>query len=405
MASKDVSIPAFEADSVDVIATKHNTLRNTYRSGRTKDIQYRLKQLRKFYWAVCDLEPLMTQALYKDLRKGSHEGIMAEIAWAKGECLDQINNLEKWAKDESIPNIPVAFWAMGHRIRFEPLGVVLIIGSFNYPFQLTLLPFIGALAAGNTVIIKPSEHSPASAMVTKLLSERLDPESYVCINGGLPVSQTLLDLKFDKIAFTGGRGVGTIIAKKAAETLTPVLLELGGQNPAFITRNGNVKLAARRLLWGKTTNAGQVCLSHNYALVERSAVDEFIAELNKQYKVFMPQGAQASPDYGRIVNKSNFDRIKSMLDRTSGKIVMGGATDESDLYIEPTIVLHDKMDLHDSMIAEESFGPIWSIVPYDNLDDAINFANEVDPTPLALFTFGSDAENQKGASRAYVSCC
>lgn len=402
MASKELSIPAFEATSLEDIATAHSKLRSTYRSGRTKDIQFRLKQLRKFYWAICDLEELMKQALWKDFRKGEHEAVLTEISWAKGDCLDLVNNLEKWSKDEPVIGVPATFWAMKHRIRFEPLGTVLVIGAFNYPFQLTLLPFLGALAAGNTVIIKPSELSPHSAMVMKMIIDRLDPESYVCINGALPVSQAVLDLKFDKIAFTGGRNVGTIIAKKAAETLTPVLLELGGQNPAFVTKNANVKVAARRLLWGKTLNAGQVCLSHNYVLIERSVLNEFIAEINKQYRVFMPQGAKANPDYCRIVNKSNFDRMKRMLDHTSGKIVMGGTSDESDLFIEPTAVLVDKMNLDDSMIAEESFGPIWSIVPWDNLDDAINFANEIDPTPLAMFTFGSDAENEKGTSKACV---
>lgn len=402
MASKQLSIPAFEATPIEEITAAYHTLSKTYRSGRTKDIQFRLKQLRKFYWAVCDLEDLMKESLYKDLHKCAHEGVLTEISWCKGEALDLINNLERWSKDEAVENIPAAMWLMKHRIHYEPLGVVLVIGAFNYPFQLTLLPFLGAVAAGNTVIIKPSEHSPHSAMVMKMILERLDPECYLTVNGALPASQALLNLKFGKIAFTGGRTVGTIIAKKAAETLTPVLLELGGQNPAFITKNGNVELAARRLLWGKTTNGGQVCLSHNYAFVERPVVDRFIAELNKQYKVFFPKGAQASPDYCRIVNKASYDRIKGMLDKTSGKIVMGGATDEADLYIEPTAVLMDKMDSNDSMIADESFGPIWSIVPFDNLDDAINFANEVDPTPLSMFTFGSDAENEKGTSQVCV---
>ena len=262
-----------------------------------------------------------------------------------------------------------------------------------------MVPDIGAIAAGNTVLLKPSEHSEATAMVLKkIFDESLDPECYKCVNGALPVSQALLEQKYDKIVFTGGRAVGTIVAKKAAETLTPTLLELGGRNPAFVTKNTNVKMAARRLLWAKCVNAGQICLSQNYALVERSIVSEFIAELNRNLKTFMPNGTKESPDFCRIVNKSSFHRLKKMIDSSRGKIVLGGAMDEDELFIEPTVVLTE--DLEDSMIAEESFGPIWSIVPVDNIDQAISIANKIDPTPLTLFTFGSDAENQKSKSSA-----
>lgn len=398
MASKDVTLPPFTATPFEDIHAKYERLRVTYRSGKTKDVQFRLQQLRKFYWAMTDLEPLILAAVYKDLRKCHHEAVMSEVAWCKGEALDLINGLEKWVKDETVVGVPAAFWAMKHRVHYEPLGTVLVIGAFNYPFQLTLLPFLGAVAAGNTVMVKPSELSAFSAMIIEKVIEYMDPDCYACVNGALPVSQAVLDLKFNKIAFTGGKNVGKIIAKKAAETLTPTLLELGGQNPAFITKNANVKLAARRLLWGKTTNAGQVCLSHNYALVERSVLSQFIGELNNQYRVFMPKGAKESPDYCRIVNKSNFDRIRKMLDDSKGKIVMGGSFDETELYIEPTVVIVE--DVEDSMITQESFGPIWSVMPYDNLDDAINIANEVDPTPLALFAFGNDQETKKSKSTA-----
>lgn len=393
MASKDVSLPAFAATSFEDIQAKHDRLRATYRSGKTKDVQFRLQQLRKFYWAITDLEPLILAAVYKDLRKCHHEAVLTEVDWCKGEAMDLINGLEKWLKDETVVGVPPAFWAMKHRVHYEPLGTVLVIGAFNYPFQLTLLPFLGAVAAGNTVMVKPSELSAFSAMIIEKVIEYMDPDCYVCVNGALPVSQAVLDLKFNKIAFTGGKNVGKIIAKKAAETLTPTLLELGGQNPAFITKNANVKLAARRLLWGKTSNGGQVCISHNYAFVERSVLSQFIGELNSQYRVFMPKGAKASPDYCRIVNKSNFDRIRKMLDDSKGKIVMGGSFDETDLFIEPTVVIVN--DPEDSMITQESFGPIWSVMPYDSLDDAIAIANEVDPTPLALFAFGNDQETKK----------
>ena len=396
MASDKPQVVPFQASSVDSIPAIHEKLHATFRSGKTKDIQFRLKQLRKLYWAIEDFHEDMVVALHSDLRRPRHEAIMTDINWCKNECVDQINNVEKWSKPEAIPGVPVSFWPLGHRLHPEPLGAVLVIGAFNFPFQLALLPLIGAMAAGNTVLLKPSEHAPACAMVMEKIMTRVDPDCYAIVNGDLPVSKAILDHKWNKIAFTGGKGTGTIIAKKAAETLTPTLLELGGLNPAFITKSSDVKLAARRLLWGKTMNAGQVCLSQNYVMVERSVLSGFIAALNASYRTFMPKGAQASPDYCRVPNVATFNRLKSMLDQTGGKIIVGGGLDESDLYVEPTVVLVN--DLADPMITQESFGPIWSIVPYDNLDDAIDNANKIDSTPLALFTFGNDEENKKSKS-------
>ncbi|CAM1500905.1 Fc.00g100670.m01.CDS01 [Cosmosporella sp. VM-42] len=388
------SIPAFEPTAVDDIAANVNAVRVTYKTNRTKDIQFRLVQLRKLYWGLVDNAHLIEEALLKDMKKCKFEAQISEIDWCKTECMDMIRNLEKWAKDEPVVGVPLTFRFMKHRIRHEPLGVVLIIGAFNYPFQLNITPVIGAIAAGNCVVLKASELSPHSAMVIKkLFDDCLDPECYTYVNGAVPETQQLLEQKFDKIVFTGGKGVGKIVAKKAAETLTPVLLELGGQNPAFITKNGNIKMAARRLLWQKCLNAGQVCLSHNYILVERSVLSQFIGDMNGQYRAFMPKGAKNSPDLSRIVNKTHFNRLKKMLDTTRGKIVMGGSMDESELFIEPTMVLVD--DIEDSMIVQESFGPIWALMAYDSLDQAIDIANKVDPTPLALFSFGTDAENQK----------
>jgi beta-apo-4'-carotenal oxygenase len=208
-----------------------------------------------------------------------------------------------------------------------------------------------------------------------------------------------LNEKWAKIFYTGNPTVARIIAKKAAETLTPVTLELGGRNPAFVSKAANLALAARRLLWGKVHNAGQVCISHNYVCVERELVDDFIKYLNATYKEFFPKGAKASEDYSRIVNERQFDRIKKMLDTTNGKIVMGGETDRSDLFIAPTAVLVDSID--DPMMKDESFGPIWSIYPVDDVNEAIKVMNKVDPTPLSLVTFGSKSENEQGKSTSF----
>ncbi|RCI08472.1 hypothetical protein L249_8853 [Ophiocordyceps polyrhachis-furcata BCC 54312] len=394
MDSTASSIPPYAATPVEEIRAGYQRLRSAFRRGRTRDIEYRKRQIRRLYWGLDDLRPALVEALRRDMGKSAHETNMTEIDWVQAEAIDVCNGLDNWARDESVVGLPLMYFAMKPRVQFEPLGSVLIIGPFNFPVMLNMSLVIGAIAAGNTVVLKPSEQSPNCAMVLQRLFQKyLDPDVVLCVNGAIPETQALLDLKFDKVAFTGGRKAGTIIATKAAETLTPVLLELGGRCPAFVNRHADVAIAARRLLWQKCLNAGQVCLSHNYALVHRSLVPRFVDELKLQYNTFMPRGAVASPDYSRIINLSHFRRIKAMMDNTRGKVVMGGSCNEADLFIEPTVVVVD--DIDDPLMTDESFGPVWSIVPYDSLDDAIDMANRVDPTPLALYTFGSDEENDQ----------
>ena len=298
-------------------------------------------------------------------------------------------------KDESAPDIPLMNKLVGPKIRKDPSRcTVLVLGCWNFPVQLSLGPFIGAIAAGCTAVLKPSEVSPATAMVLKkLVEESLDPDCYACVNGAVEETTLLLENKWDKIFYTGNATVGIIIAKKAAETLTPVCLELGGRNPAIITKSADLRLAARRMLWGKFHNAGQVCISQNYIMVDQEIVTPFIEEIKTAMKEFFPQGQKESPDFGRIVNKRHFQRIKKMLDSTDGKVVIGGGTDESDNFIEMTVVLVDSAN--DSLIKEESFGPLIPILPVKNLDEAIRIANEVHSTPLGLYPFGNQAEVER----------
>jgi len=399
MAAASFKIPEFESTAVDIIPAIASNARGTFRTNKTKGVNWRLTQLRKLYWAVEDYRSQLMDALKKDLNKSNFEAVLTEVDWVKADCMFMIQNLETFAKDENLkaPIVPGIFSLMNFRIRKEPLGTALIIGPYNYPIQLTLSPLVGAIGAGCTAVIKPSELTPNCAMVLKeMIQKRLDPNAFAVVNGGIPETGALLNEKWDKIFFTGSAQVGTIIAKKAAETLTPVCLELGGRNPAFITKNANLKVAAKRLLWGKTLNAGQVCLSQNYVLIDKDLVPNFIEFLKEAYKESFPNGAKASPDLGRIVNQRHFQRLKKMLDETKGKIVMGGALDESELYIEPTAVLVNSTD--DSMIVEESFGPIFAIYPVHSLDQALNIANSVHRTPLALYSFGSKKENQRGMS-------
>lgn len=226
-----------------------------------------------------------------------------------------------------------------------------------------------------------------------MIEKGLDPDCYGVVQGGIPETTVLLDQKWDKIFYTGSATVGTIIAKKAAETLTPVTLELGGRNPAIVTKNADVKLAAKRLLWGKILNAGQICISHNYTLVDREILPSFVEEMKVAMKAFYPDGTKNSREYGRIVNNRQWTRLKRMIDGTKGKILMGGDMDESQNYIEPTAIQVD--DINDSLIVEESFGPLMPIFPVDDLDQAIRIATHVHSTPLAVYPFGTKTETDR----------
>lgn len=388
-----VAIPAFATTAIDTIPDICSTTRATFRTLKTKDLEYRKVQLRKLYWAVKDHQAQLEEAFHRDLRKCRYEATFSEIDWVLSNCLFMLSNLDKWAKDEPLgsPEIPLHFKINKVKIRKEPLGTALIIGTYNFPFMLCVDPLIGAISAGCTAVVKPSEVAPHMAMVVKsIVDSALDPDAYRVVNGAIPETSALLDQKWDKIFYTGNAQVARIVSKKAAENLTPVSLELGGRNPAFVTRNADLKIAARRLLWGKCINAGQVCLSHNYVLVEREVVDEFIKQLRVVHDECFPNGPQASEDLARIVNERHFLRMKQMVDESKGKIVLGGEMDQADLFISPTAVLVDSTD--DSMMAQESFGPIWSIMPFDTLAQAIDIANSVDPTPLSLFGFGTREE-------------
>ncbi|PLB50279.1 aldehyde dehydrogenase [Aspergillus steynii IBT 23096] len=388
------SIPALEFTPIEEIQNRSSTLRKTFLEHKTRDVEFRLVQLRKLYWALKDHEEEIAEALALDLNKPRFETELAENGWLQNDIVFVTRNLHKWVKDEKAEDIDLTFKFMNPKIRKDPLGVVLVIGAFNYPFQLTLGPVIGAIAAGNTVVIKPSENAPKSAVVMQRVVEAsLDPSCYTIIQGGIPETQALLAERWDKIFFTGGANVGRIIAKAAAPHLTPVVLELGGINPAIITKNANPRLVARRMLWGKLLNAGQVCTSQNYLLVEKAILPAVIEEFKKAYKEFYPQGAKGSPDYSRIVNEGAFHRLKSMIDNSKGKILLGGTMDEKELFIEPTLVQVDSTD--DSLLTQESFGPLIPILPVENVDEAINIANGIQSTPLGIYPFGSKAETEK----------
>ncbi|KAI5303671.1 40S ribosomal protein S12, partial [Ascosphaera pollenicola] len=267
-------LPVFTPTSVDKIPVYVQELRDSFNAGKTRDLDFRISQLRRFYWALKDREEKFLAAVKKDLNKSAYETLLTEFLFVLNDIIYASDNLKKWAKPEKLDGVDFTFSIMKPVARKDPLGTVLVIGAYNFPFQLTLIPVIGAIAAGNTVVLKPSEVSPRSAaIIQEAMEASLDPSCYRCIQGAIPETQALLAQKWDKICYTGGERVAKIVAQAAVQHLTPLLLELGGKNPAFVTKNANVKVAARRLAWGKCTNAGQVCLSQNYMLVDKEVVD------------------------------------------------------------------------------------------------------------------------------------
>lgn len=389
-----MGIPELIYSPIDTIQPTHARVNATFLSQKTKPLEYRLTQLRQLWWAIKNAEPELLEACKLDLGKSAFESYLTEIGWCLNDIIYVCNNLKSWMKEEKAKDVEFIHWAVQPRIQKSPMGVVLVLGAYNFPVQLSLGPLIGAIAAGCTAVLKPSESSPHTAVVMQdIVAKSLDPESYTVLQGGVAESTKLLECKWDKIFFTGGGTVGQTIAKKAAETLTPVTLELGGKNPAIVTRTADPRLAARRLLWAKSMNAGQVCVSQNYILVDKEILPALIEEMKHAMKEFYPQGVRNSPDFARIVNERQWSRLKKMLDDTKGKILIGGGMDAATKYLEPTVV--QVSDPSDSMLVDESFGPLIPILPVDNVEAAIATANKIDPTPLALYAFGNKASTDK----------
>ncbi len=387
-------IPPFELTSVDSIPKIHQRVVDKFHTHTTRPLQYRLKQLRSLYWGLKDAEKALLEACKLDLGKSAYEAYLTEVGWVLNDIVFMSKNVERFMKDESAEDIDLTNKFLSPKIRKDPLGAVLVIGAYNFPLQLSLGPLIGAIAAGCTAVLKPSESAPNAARIMQhVISESLDPEAYQVVQGAVKETTAVLDCKWDKIFYTGGITVGKIIAKKAAETLTPVTLELGGKNPAIITRKADPRLAARRLLWAKILNVGQVCVSQNYILVDKEVLPEFLRQLELARTEFQPKGAEGNLDYGKIINERQWQRLKDMLDSTRGKIVMGGKTDRESLFFETTVVQVD--DASDPLLQDESFGPLIPILPVRDLDEAIRTANSIQSTPLGIYPFGSTEDTDR----------
>ncbi|KAL5527231.1 hypothetical protein ACEPAG_6022 [Sanghuangporus baumii] len=383
---------------VEEIESVHASLKTEFLKWRTRDIAFRKQQLSQLAYMVKDNMDRFQEALKHDLGKPSLEAVAYELVLCTSDATEAYNKVEKWAKVESAP-FHLDTFPFSPKIRKEPKGVVLIIGAFNYPCWLTLGPLSGAIAAGNAVVIKPSESSPAvAALIAELVPKYLDPSLYRVVNGAIDQMKKLLELKWDHIMYTGGGKVGRIVATAAAQHLTPVTLELGGKNPVFIDPNYDLALAAKRIAWGRCSNSGQLektCTAPDYVLVPEEAQDKLVAEFDKVLKLFFPDGALKSESYARIATDFHFKRIKRMLDGTKGEIVIGGETDEKQRFIAPTIVKN--VHPEDTLMGQEIFGPIIPIIPVKNVDEAIAFVTERDH-PLALYIFSDNAVFKKKVS-------
>ena len=367
------------------ILQQQKTFFNTH---ATKDLDFRKAQLQKLKKLVKSNEKLLYDAIYQDFGKSEFETFGTEISFIYKDIDYYLKNLKSFAKPKNVLTNFVN--QMGSsKIVFEPLGNCLVIGAWNYPYQLTLTPVIAAIAAGNTCVIKPSE-LPENTMkaMAKLINENFDPQFLYVVEGGVEETTAILKLRFDKIFFTGSPRVGKIVYKAAAEHLTPVTLELGGKSPAFVTEKADLQIAAKRIVWGKFINAGQTCVAPDYLYVAENIKAKFLKVLIEEIK--KRNYTDNVDHYCKIINERNFDRLEKMIDRE--KVVFGGETNREKRYISPTVL--DNVTWDDAVMQEEIFGPILPILTYKNLETAMQTVVEGEK-PLSAYLFSNDAKEQE----------
>ena len=355
--------------------------------GKAKPLKFRRKQLEGLRKCVLDNQQEICIALKQDLHRNINDSFLAEIVTVNNEIVHALDHLEEWSKDE-YPSKGLLEMMSTLKIRKEPYGMCLVISSWNYPFALLLNPLAAAIAAGNCVVVKPSEGSVHTAkLMQKLLPRYIDSVCYpVLVLDGPGSAELLKDCRFDMIFFTGGTSIGRLIMKAAAEYLTPVVLELGGKNPCYIDDNCDIKLAAKRVCYGRYSNAGQICLAPDYVLCSKKVKSQFIKEFGFWIKEFYGENPQKSDSYGRLVNSRQLNRLKKLIDNNKESVAIGGDVDESDLYIAPTLV---DVGLNSAFMKEEMFGPILMVVEVTSMEDAIQVIKS-NEKPLALYMFSSD---------------
>lgn len=360
-------------------------------NGITRNVEFREKQLRALLRMYNENEEKIVQALAKDLKKPRQESILCEIDTTRAELKLLLKNLHKWADPEQ-PTKPFVNVMDGVCVVNDPYGVVLIMGAWNYPFNLTMLPLQGAIAAGNCVILKPSELAEHTAkLLAEILPKYLDSDCYQVVLGGVAETTELLKQKFDLIFYTGSTKVGKIVHAAANKNLTPVVLELGGKSPTYIDLTADITTTARRILWGKLLNAGQTCIAPDYILCTEKVEREFVKAAKEVLAEWYGNNPQSSSDLSRIISLNHFKRLEGLL-KGSNKVAVGGRTDQDDLYIEPTILTDVKET--DPIMQEEIFGPILPIVRVNSLNEAFDFIRARDK-PLVIYAFTNDKEVQR----------
>ena len=361
--------------------------RSYFNTGATLPVSFRIAMLKKLYAAVQSRKDEILAALTADLGKSGYEGFMCEVGLSLTEISYMIRHVKRFAK-EQVVKTPLAQFASRSYKKPVPYGTVLIMSPWNYPFLLTIEPLANAIAAGNTVILKPSAYSPATSfLIAQLIEETFPPEQVAVVTGGRQENATLLQQKFDLIFFTGSQAVGKEVLRSAAEHLTPAVLELGGKSPCIVDETARIKLAARRIVFGKYLNCGQTCVAPDFILCHSSVKDKLVAAVQEEIRVQYGQAPLENPDYGKIINEKHFRRLLSLIQPE--KVVAGGKSDAASCRIEPTVL--DNVSWEDAVMQEEIFGPIMPILTYDNLTQVIARLQDR-PKPLAFYIF---SENKK----------
>ena len=374
--------------TVAEIGTIVERVRQGAASGLLDSGEGRATQLRQLKRLLEENDSTISEALAADLGKSPVESFATETSFVIGEVEHALAHLSEWMQPTRV-RVPMTLRPGNARVIRQPLGVVLIIAAWNYPIHLTLAPLVGALAAGNTAVLKPSESAPASsALIAELVPRYLDERVVQVVEGAVEETTTLLAEQFDHILYTGGATVGRIVMRAAAEHLTPVTLELGGKSPAIVAADADIDVAARRITWGRFTNAGQTCVAPDYVLVARSVEDRLLGAVLRSVHDFYGENPKTSADYGRIVNERHFDRLTRLLDAGGYEaVVTGGGGDRETRYFAPTVLAGVSPDAE--VMGEEIFGPILPVIAVDTVDEAVSFVN-ARPHPLALYVFTDD---------------
>ena len=370
--------------------------RDFFRTDRTRDLRFRLEALERLEASIKHHEEDINQALKKDLHKSSVEAYMTEVGMTLSELSFVKRHLPAWVMRQYVPT-PLAQFHATSFSQAEPYGVVLVMSPWNYPFMLCMEPLIGAIAAGNCCVLKPSAYAPATSSVIQTVIRDAFPGKYVAVvEGGRKENTELLEQRFDYIFFTGGVTVGKLVMEKASRYLTPVTLELGGKSPCIVTDKAKLSLAAKRVVFGKFLNSGQTCVAPDYIYCHRSVRDRLIKEIGKQIRRQFGKKLLDNKNYGKIINEKHFDRILGLIDKE--KVVFGGNSDRDALRIEPTVM--DNVTFSDAVMQEEIFGPLMPILTFDSLDEVIRNVNAM-PHPLALYLFTSS----KAAAKKVTARC